>query len=168
MMGPAMTRLTRRLEPSWKRLRLRFLNLYPPYLGAGVRVQRPEPGTYEVSMKLRWYNQNYVGTHFGGSLYSMCDPFYMLLLMERLGRDYIVWDKAATIRFRRPGRGTVRARFHLTDERVEEIRRRADGGEVVEPTFTVEVSDEEGQVVAEVEKLLYVRRKDRERPAGEA
>lgn len=150
-----------RLKRGWQRLRMKLLNVYPPYLGAGVRVRRPAPDTFEVSMKLRWYNQNYVGTHFGGSLYSMCDPFYMLLMIEQLGRDYIVWDKAASIRFRRPGTGTVRARFHLPEDRVAEIRRRADDGEIVEPTFSVEVTGENGKVVAEVEKLLYVRRKDR-------
>lgn len=144
-----------------RRLLLRLLNLYPPYLGAGVRVKAsPDLRTYEVRMKLRWWNRNYVNTHFGGSLYSMCDPFFMLMLVDALGRGYIVWDKAATIRFRRPGKGTVRAVFHLSPERVEEIRVAADAGGKVEPVFTVDVVNEEGEVVAEVEKLLYVRRKD--------
>lgn len=111
-------------------------------------------------MKLRWWNQNYVGTHFGGSLYTMCDPFYMLLLIDALGRDYVVWDKAAEIRFLRPGRSTMKARFHISEERVEEIRRQAEEQEKVEPIFTVEVLDEEGKAVARVEKLLYVRRKE--------
>ena len=145
---------------NWKQsLRLKLVNLYPPFLGAGVRVRRPDPRTFEVSMKLRWWNQNYVGSHFGGSLYTMCDPFFMLLLIEALGRDYLVWDKAAEIRFLRPGRGTVRARFHIPEERVEEIRRQADAQEKVEPTFAVEITDQEGKAVARMEKLLYVRRK---------
>ncbi len=149
-----------------KRLMLRLLNLYPPYLGAGVHVKTsPDLRTYEVRMKLRWWNRNYVGTHFGGSLYSMCDPFFMMILMEALGRGYIVWDKAAAIRFRRPGKGTVRAVFQIPPERVEEIRAEADAGGKVEPVFTVEVVDEHGEVVAEIEKLLYVRRKDAP-PAG--
>ena len=149
---------------NWKqKLRLKLINLYPPFLGAGIRVRRTDPGTFEVRMKLRWWNQNYVGTHFGGSLYTLCDPFYMLLLMEALGRDYIVWDKKAEIRFLKPGRGTVRARFHIPEERVEEIRSQvADQGKV-QPRFTVDVVDQEGEAVARVEKLLYVRRKDRER-----
>ena len=143
-----------------RRWRIRLLSLYAPYFGAGVRV-RPSPDlrTFEVRMKLRWWNQNYVGTHFGGSLYSMCDPFFMLILFEALGRDYVVWDKAATIRFRRPGRGTVKATFHIPQERIDEIRVAADTSRKVEPVFTVEVVDEQGEVVAEVEKLLYVRRK---------
>ena len=140
---------------------LRMLSFWPPYLGAGIRVRTsPDLRTFEVRMKLRWWNRNYVNTHFGGSLYSMCDPFFMLILAEALGRGYVVWDKAATIRFRRPGKGTVRATFHIPRERVEEIRAAADRGEKVEPTFRVDVVNEKGDVVAEVEKLLYVRRKD--------
>lgn len=149
--------------------RLRLINLYPPFLGAGIRCRRPEPGTFRVEMKLRWWNRNYVGTHFGGSLYTMCDPFYMLLLMEKLGPGYVVWDKSASIRFLKPGRGTVRTFFEIPDQRVEEIRARADAGDKVEPTFTVDVVDGEGDVVARVEKLLYVRRKEgrRKEPKGD-
>jgi len=138
-----------------------LLNLYPPYLGAGVRVRASaDRRTYEVRMGLRFWNRNYVGTHFGGSLYAMCDPFFMLILIEQLGRDYVVWDKAATIRFRRPGTGPVRATFHIPEERVAEIRAAADRDGKVEPEFRVDVVDDQGKVVAEVEKLLYVRRKE--------
>lgn len=148
-----------------RRWRLRLLNLYPPYLGAGVRVRASaDLRTFDVRMTLRWWNRNYVGTHFGGSLYTMCDPFYMLILFEQLGRDYIVWDKAATIRFRRPGKGTVRALFQIPPERIDEIRAAADRDGKVEPVFTVEVRDEKGDLVAEVEKLLYVRRKEASPP----
>jgi acyl-coenzyme A thioesterase PaaI-like protein len=144
-----------------KRWLFRLLRFYPPYLGAGVRVTHvaPDLSAVEVEMKLRFWNRNYVGTHFGGSLYSLADPFFMLLLIEALGPGYVVWDKEATIRFKRPGRGTVRARFHLPPERVEEIRAEADARGKTEPRFAVQVLSEEGEVVAEVEKLLYVRRK---------
>ncbi|MGH9570126.1 MAG: DUF4442 domain-containing protein [Candidatus Angelobacter sp.] len=140
--------------------RLRF---YPPYLGAGVRVTHvaDDFGSIEVEMPLRFYNRNYVGTHFGGSLYSMCDPFFMLMLMNILGPGYIVWDKAATIRFKRPGKGLVKARFEIPAEMVREIRAAADANGKVEPQFQVQITDSEGNVVAEVDKLLYVRRKDR-------
>lgn len=141
---------------------LRLFNVYPPYLGAGVRVKAsPDLHTFEVRMKLRFWNKNYVGTHFGGSLYTMCDPFFMLILMNALGRDYIVWDKEATIRFRRPGRGTVHATFHIPPERVAEIKAAADENRKVEPVFKADILDDKGEVVAEVEKLLYVRRKER-------
>lgn len=142
---------------------LRLVNLWPPYLGAGIRVTRisDDLRTFEVRMKLRFSNRNYVGTHFGGSLYSMCDPFFMLILINNLGRDYEVWDKSATIRFRRPGRTAVHATFHVPAEEIEAIRREADEHGKTEPRFTVEVKDDQGEVVAQVEKLLHVRKKER-------
>jgi acyl-coenzyme A thioesterase PaaI-like protein len=148
----------RRSVRSWL---LKVMSFYPPFLGAGIRVVRisADRRTFEVRMKLTFFNRNYVGTHFGGSLYAMCDPFFMLILIPALGPDYTVWDKAATIRFRRPGRGTVRATFHIAQERIEEIQRAADAGEKVEPVFKAEVMDEDGQVVVEVEKTLHVRRR---------
>jgi acyl-coenzyme A thioesterase PaaI-like protein len=140
---------------------LKMMSFYPPFLGAGIRVVRISPDrlTFEVRMKLTFFNRNYVGTHFGGSLYAMCDPFFMLILIPALGPDYVVWDKAATIRFRRPGRGTVRATFHIPQERIDEIRRAADAGEKVEPVFNAKVVGEDGEVVVEVEKVLHVRRR---------
>jgi acyl-coenzyme A thioesterase PaaI-like protein len=142
------------------------MNIYPPYLGAGIRVRPSEDFTvFEVRMKLRVWNRNYFGSHFGGSLYSMCDPFYALILARILGSDYIVWDKAASIRFVRPGRGTVQARFEIPRERVEEIRAAADAGEKVEPVFEARVVDAEGKTVAELEKVLYVRRKGESKTA---
>ena len=140
---------------------LRMLSFYPPYIGAGIRVKAsPDLRTFNVRMKLTFWNRNYLGTQFGGSLYSMCDPFFVLILSAALGRDYIVWDKTAAIRFLRPGRGTVKATFHIPQETIGGIRAAADAGGKVEPTFQVTVVDEEGKVVAEVEKLLYVRRKE--------
>jgi hypothetical protein len=88
----------------------------------------------------------------------MCDPFFMLILIPALGPDYVVWDKEATIRFRRPGRGTVRATFHIPQERLDEIRRAADADGKVEPVLRAEVVGMNGEVVAEVEKILHVRR----------
>ena len=113
----------------------------------------------DVEMKLRFWNANYVGTHFGGSLFAMTDAFYMLMLMANLGRDYIVWDKAATIRYKRPGKGRVRAEFRLSDSQIEDIREKLKTLPKYEPVFTVEVKDEAGVVIAEVEKVIYVRRK---------
>lgn len=140
----------------------RWIRFYPPYLGAGVRVTHVSDDfrTVSVEMPLRFYNRNYVGTHFGGSLYSMCDPFYMLMLINILGPDYIVWDKAASIRFKKPGKGLVRATFHIPEERIAEIRAAADTQGKVEPQFQVQITDNDGNVIAEVDKLLYVRRKN--------
>ncbi len=139
-----------------------FLNLWPPFLGAGIRVRRISSDWKEidVEMKLRWWTRNYVGTHYGGSLYSMADPFFMVMLIENWGKDYIVWDKAASIRFRKPGRGTVSASFRLSDEQIGEIRQALNSQEKIERTFTAEIKDQSGIVVAEVEKLLHVRRKN--------
>jgi hypothetical protein len=140
----------------------RLVNLWPPFLGAGIRIKHiaPDMKAVDVEMKLRFWNANYVGTHFGGSLFAMTDPFYMLMLMANLGRDYIVWDKASSIRYRKPGKGTVRAEFRLSDAQLDDIRERLKTLPKYEPKFFVEVKDEQGIVIAEIEKLLHVRRKD--------
>jgi acyl-coenzyme A thioesterase PaaI-like protein len=139
-----------------------WINLWPPFLGAGIRVKyiAPDMKAVDVEMKLRWWNANYVGTHFGGSLFAMTDAFYMLMLMANFGRDYIVWDKAASIRYRKPGKGKVRAEFRLTDAQLDDIREKVKCLPKYEPIFKVEVRDEQGTVIAEVEKLLYVRKKE--------
>jgi acyl-coenzyme A thioesterase PaaI-like protein len=149
------------MNPFLKRHLRTWINLYPPLLGAGIRVTRLDRDwrAVDVEMKLRFWNRNYVGTHYGGSLYSMADPFYMLMLIENLGRDYIVWDKAATIRFRRPGRGRMTAEFRLTDAQLTDIRQQLQKAEKIEPTFTVEVRDDAGEIVAIVEKVLQVKKK---------
>jgi acyl-coenzyme A thioesterase PaaI-like protein len=145
----------------WMRLREKFINFYPPLFGAGIRARTLDERTVRVEMKLTRLNRNIVGVHFGGSLYAMCDPWFMLILMRLLGGEYIVWDKAASIKFLKPGRSAVTATFHIPQERVDEIIQGTKGGEKLEPTFTVDVLDEEGQVVAQVEKLLYVKRKNK-------
>jgi acyl-coenzyme A thioesterase PaaI-like protein len=140
----------------------RGVNLWPPFLGAGIRLKHiaSDMKAIDVEMKLRWWNANYVGTHFGGSLFAMTDAFYMLMLMANLGRDYVVWDKAASIRYRKPGKGTVRAEFRISDAQLDEIREKLTTLPKYEPKFTIEVKDEQGIVIAEVEKLLHVRLKD--------
>jgi acyl-coenzyme A thioesterase PaaI-like protein len=160
--GASGARLSAQAGVAWRRLRLKlFTYLWPPYLGAGVRITRvaDDLGSVDVELPLHFWNRNYVGTHFGGSLFAMSDPFFMIILIERLGPGYVVWDKAATIRYRKPGRGTVRARFEIPPERVEEIRRAADADGKVEPTFVARILDAQGEVVAEVEKLLSVKRR---------
>ncbi len=150
------------MKMTLKRHARMLLNIWLPFLGAVIRIKRLASDWKEidVEMKLRWWNANYVGTHYGGSLYSMADPFFMLMLIENLGKDYIVWDKAASIRFKKPGRGKVSASFRLTEEQIGEIRHALDSQPKIERVFTVEVKDESGGVVAEVEKLLHVRKKD--------
>jgi Domain of unknown function (DUF4442) len=147
----------------------RWINLWPPLFGAGIRVMHiaPDMKAVDVEMKLRFWNANYVGTHFGGSLFAMTDPFYMLMLMANLGRDYVVWDKAATIRYKKPGRGTVRAEFRLSDSQIDDIREKLKAISKYEPVFLVEVKDETGVVIAEIEKMLHVRKKQEVEPSGQ-
>jgi acyl-coenzyme A thioesterase PaaI-like protein len=139
----------------------RLLNVWPPFRGAGIRVREISPDfrTAIVELRARMFNRNYVGTHFGGSLYAMTDPFFMVMLMKVLGRDYIVWDKAGTVRYLKPARGTVIARFRIEEADVERAKAETAGGDKYEPKFKVDIVDAEGQVVADVEKTLYIRRK---------
>ena len=141
--------------------RYKWINWYPPLFGAGIRVLHRESDAYTIKVKLPLtrLNLNAVGVHFGGSLYAMCDPFFMLILMQHLGRDYIVWDKAAAIQFIKPGKGAVYATFHVPPESIAAIKAQADAGEKLEPIFNVEVVDGAGAVIAKVEKRLYVRKK---------
>jgi len=142
------------------------LNLWPPFRGAGIRVRHIARDWSEARVELRHglLNRNFVGTHYGGSLFSMTDPFYALMLIHRLGERYLVWDQAASIDFVAPGRGTVSATFLLNEQKIQEIRERAAGGDKVLPQFDVEVKDETGALVARVRKILYVRLKPRYRP----
>ena len=146
------------------------LNIYPPYLGAGVRVRHISPDFRKVQLEmvLRFWNRNYVRTQFGGSLYSMTDPFIMLMLMENLGKEYIVWDKKATIQYKKPGTGSVFATIELSEDDIQAIKQKADQNYKYEPQFKIEISNRDGEVVAEVEKTIYIRRKDREQTVPQA
>jgi acyl-coenzyme A thioesterase PaaI-like protein len=138
-----------------------LINIYGPYFGAGVKATYIDKDFRQakVSLPLRWYNKNYVGVHFGGSLYSMIDPFYMLLLMNNLGKDYIVWDQSAEIEFIKPGTGTVSATFIITDEMLKEIKEKTANGDKFLPTYPVVITDEQGEIVAKANKTLYIRQK---------
>ncbi|MFQ5606131.1 MAG: DUF4442 domain-containing protein [bacterium] len=138
-----------------------LLNIYPPYLGTGIWIEHIAPDYSEVvvTMKLRWYNRNYVGAHFGGSLYAMVDPFYMLMMMNILGKDYTVWDKTAGIEFVSPGKGKMIARFTLSSEQIEDVKKHTTNGQKYFPKYFVEVKDGEGNLVAKVTKQLYIKRK---------
>ena len=150
------------MNPWFKRHIRGLINYWPPFLGAGIRVTRWDSDwrAVDVEMPLRRRNANFVGTQYGGSLYSLADPFYMLMLIENLGPEYIVWDKSASIRFRRPGKGRVQARFRLTQQQIDEIRHSLQGQEKIESTFTVEVKDDSGTVIAEIQKLLHIKKKE--------
>ena len=143
---------------AWMR---RLLNLWPPFRAAGIRVRdiAPDFRTASVELRMRLLNRNYVGTHFGGSLFAMTDPFFMIMMMKNLGAEYLVWDKSGTVRFLKPARGTVVAEFTLPPEAVARAREATASGEKHEPVFRVEIKDAAGVVVADVEKTLYIRRR---------
>ena len=148
---------------------LRFgMNLWPPFLASGIRVTDigKDWRSARVELRLRPWNRNYVGTQFGGSLFSMTDPFWMLLVMHALPRDYLVWDRAAEIEFVKPGRGTVHARFELDESTVDELKAAAAGGDKVLRWFDADVVDDAGEVIARVRKQLYVRLKPDRRSGG--
>lgn len=148
-----------------KRLQ-RILRWWPPFWFGGVRlVEISDDWRYaKVLLKLRWYNRNYVGTQFGGLLFAMTDPFWMIMVMECLGREYLVWDKAGEIEFVTPGRTDVYAEFRLSEADLDELRAEAAAGERVLRWFPVDVRAADGTLVARVRKQLYVRLKNQHRP----
>ena len=137
------------------------MNAWPPFLFSGIRITAlgHDFRHARVELRHRWYNRNYVGTHFGGSLFAMTDPFWMLLTMRSLGRDYFVWDQAGEIRFLKPGRGTVHAAFDLGDEVIDAMRGATVGGAKYLHWFDTDIHDDGGDLVATVRKQVYVRRK---------
>jgi len=142
-----------------RRLRWTF-NLIPAYRGTGARVTYVASDFREVRVELplSWRTRNYVGTIFGGSLYGAVDPVYMIMLMKILGPSYTVWDKAAAIRFRRPGRSTLFARFALDEEEIRTIRELAEEHPSIDRVYRVDLTDAGGLVHASVEKTVYIRK----------
>lgn len=142
--------------------RLAF-NLFPCWRGTGARVTyiASDHREMRVKLSLSWRTRNYVGTIFGGSLYAATDPPLMIMLMKNLGEEYVVWDKAANIRFLKPGRSTLYARFVITEEDLESIRKEAAEKKSLDRIFRIELADKDGVVHAEVDKTIYIRRKSR-------
>lgn len=147
-------------QKKFKRL-IRLLNFYPPYFFSGIKVidHNDDFTFFKVRLKLTWYNRNLVGTAFGGSLYAMCDPFFMFILIINLGDDYIVWDKTATIEFVKPGKGTVFAEFNIKKEQITDIKYEVDQIGKKTFNFPCEVRDKDGIIIASVTKEVYVRKK---------
>ncbi len=137
------------------------INLWPPFLFAGIHVTAIDAGYRHVRVELRQrpWNMNYVRTHFGGSLFAMTDPFWMLCLLQNLGRDYYVWDKAGEIEFVKPGRGVVATEFRVDDALLDEIKAATASGEKHLRWFENDILDTQGEVVARVRKQVYVRLK---------
>lgn len=148
----------------WK-LRLWMNKLWGPFVGSGIKVTHVSPDYREMEtrMRLKWYNNNAVGTHYGGSLYSMADPFYMVMLLANIGKDHYVWDKSATVEFVAAVKSEVSAKFKLTDEMLEGILEKTKDGKAHYVDFEVSINSvEDNKVVAKVKKTLYVRKKPTE------
>lgn len=148
-------------ESSESRLMRWKFNLFPAYRGSGARVTYIASDYREIRVRLplSWRSRNIVGTIFGGSLYAAADPLYMIMLMRCLGSGYLVWDKAASIRFRKPGRTTLYATFRLNDAELEAIRALTAGGDPIDRAYLVDLVDAEGTVHTSIEKIIYIRRK---------
>ena len=137
------------------------MNLWSPFRATGIRVKHiaPDYRSVEVELSLKWHNRNYIGTHFGGSLYAMTDPFYMLMLIHVLGPEYFVSHKGGAVEYLLATRDKVHARFALDDAAIADIRAHTAGGEKYLPQFEVDVKNEAGEVVARVQHILYVRKR---------
>lgn len=142
------------------------INIWPPFRSAGIRVTHVSPDfrRVQVDLKQTLTNRNYVGTHFGGNLFAMVDPFYMIMLINTLGSGYLVWDIEASIRFVRPGKGTVSAEFVLDSATLAHIRQQTASGDKYVHEFVVLIKDAQGETVAEVTKHVYVKRKPPRNP----
>ena len=149
------------MRESWKGrwARWRF-NLFPAWRGTGARIDFISDDWREVRVRLplNWRTRNYVGTIFGGSLYGAADPVLMIMLMRNLGPAYTVWDKAATIRFLKPGRTTLYVRFFIDETELAEIRRLLESAPSIDRVYVVELADAAGVAHARVEKTIYIRK----------
>lgn len=141
---------------------LKFMWMWPPFLGTGIRVKSfsNDLTCILVQLKTRPWSQNYFGTHYGGSLFSMTDPFYALMLLHILGKNYIIWDKSAAIRFKVATKLPVYARFELSPERIQQLRSELEQHPKIEPTFCIPITDQQGKTIAIVERTLHIRKKE--------
>ena len=136
-------------------------NLWPPFWGAGIHVDEisHDYRSAKVSLKYGKLNRNIVGVHFGGSLFAMTDPFFMLMFSQNLGKQYIVWDRAARIEFLKPGKSNVVANFRISQEQIDEVRIEAKSGEKILKDYSVVIKNTDDEVIARVTKTLYIRKK---------
>lgn len=150
------------MAESWESRRMRWLfKLFPTYWGTGATVTYISANFKELKVKipLSWRTRNYVGTMYGGSMYAAIDPMYMLMLLRILGKDYVVWDKAATIQFRKPGTHALYADFVITDAELEAIKKSVSEKGELSHTFNLDIRDKGGVIYASVEKVIYIASK---------
>ena len=140
---------------------VKMINWYPPYIGAGIKLKKvnQDKTRMEVELRKTWFNKNLFGTHFGGSLYAMCDPFYVFIVHNYLGRGYVVWDKSAEIKFIKPGTGKVKAIFEISQEKLLELKAEVDNNGKHTVFFETIITNEDQEIVAKVRKEIYMRKK---------
>jgi len=138
-----------------------MINWYPPYIGAGIKLKKvnQDKTRMEVELRKTWFNKNLFGTHFGGSLYAMCDPFYVFIVHNYLGRGYVVWDKSAEIKFIKPGTGKVRAIFEISQEKLLHLKGEVDSVGKHTAIFETVITNDRDELVATVRKEIYMRKK---------
>ena len=148
-------------NPKFAKL-IRKVNIYPPYLGMGIRVRSfsDDFTRFDVQLRPRWYTRNLFGTHFGGSLYAMADPFFVFIVTMNFGRGYVVWDKSASIDFLKPATGTITGVYEINAERLREMKAEVDALGKNTYHFEADLVNESGEVVARVSKEVYVRAKE--------
>ena len=151
-------------NPKFAKL-IRKVNIYPPYLGMGIRVQsfNDDFTRFEVQLKPRWYTRNLFGTHFGGSLYAMADPFFVFIVTMNFGKNYVVWDKSAAIDFLKPAKGTITGVFEISRDQLREMRAEVDSLGKNTYHFEADLVNESGEAVARVSKEVYIRAEDARR-----
>lgn len=144
-----------------KALLLSLWNLWPPFLFTGIRIKKvtPDFSFMRIELGLHFWNSNYVGTQYGGNIFSMTDPFYMVMLMRNLGSQYIVWDKSAEIKFLKPGLTRLHCEFNLSPGLLSEIKKEVEASGKINRDFLIEVKNSDQQTVAEVRKTLSIRKK---------
>ena len=138
-----------------------LLNTWPPLRKQGIQVTNINKSLtrMDVQLKSKWFNQSAAFAIFGGSLYTMTEPFYMLLFLGHIGNDHIVWDKSGLITFTSPARKTINVTFEITPAQIKDIVERCEDGAPILKTFNVDLIDTSGKLVAQVEKVVYIRKK---------
>ncbi len=146
-------------KSSWFR---RMMNWYPMYFGTGGKILFWSGDSLEVHLRLslNLWTKNYVGTIFGGSLFAAADPFYMVMLMRSLGEAYVVWDKTAHIRFKKPAKSTLHALLKISHDDLSSIKLQVKECGHATKTFMIKWVDEDQIVYAEIERQCYIADKE--------
>ena len=152
-----------KVPPAWRARMMRMgFNLHPAFRGTGGRVEHiaPDLSHIRVRLPLSWRTRNVVGSIFGGSLFAVTDGLHPLMIMAALGKDVVVWDKAASIRYKKPGLTTLFADFALPPDEVLAIRNALRDSPELDRTYEVELKDENGVVHTVVERTVYIADKN--------